>query len=204
MGFPSQIRGGDFSRGLNGIYTRPTLTISQTHVPIFFPELLYTKYLELIFYLGSSKTTMPSISTVSGYTYSNYGPVTTTFTAPSTCTSHSDQIQLGPSTTRPLLLYGLQCETIGGTDCIPSPTSKLPTSQDNNPSIYFQAAYYSPGLNCPVDWNTVGVATRGDGSSISTSGILVPTTTPTALHRDRELFLEILDHGETAILCCPR
>ncbi|KAJ5590039.1 hypothetical protein N7450_004011 [Penicillium hetheringtonii] len=146
---------------------------------------------------------MPSTSTVSGYTFLNWGPVTTTFTAPSTCTGHSDQIQIGVNSTRPHLLYGLQCETIGGLDCIPSPTFKQSTTQDNHPSIYFQAAYYSPGLYCPADWKTVGIATRGEGSSISTSGIFVPTTTPTVLDRDRELFLDILDHGETAILCCP-
>lgn len=148
---------------------------------------------------------MPSASIISGYTYENLGPVTTTFTVPSSCATHSDKINVGASgSTQPNFEYGLQCETVGGWDCIPSITGPTITTIDTSPTQWFKAGYYSPGLYCPADWVTVGVASwNGDGSLIS-SGVLAPTTTAQELQRDGELFLSILDKSETAVLCCPR
>lgn len=150
---------------------------------------------------------MPSISTVSGNTYSNFGPVTTTFTAPASCASDSNIIKIGPSNTgnSPSFKYALQCETFGGWECVPPVTIETSTTLETNPTVFFQAHYYSPGLYCPADWVTVGVASHDD-KTLVTSGVLATTTRSTGIYldRDRELFLSILDPSETAVLCCPR
>ncbi|KAJ5987877.1 hypothetical protein N7481_003087 [Penicillium waksmanii] len=151
---------------------------------------------------------MPSASTISGYTYANWGPVTTTFTAPTSCASIPNEIEVGPSASsgsiHPNFQYGVQCERVRSRECYPSATVEMTTTLDLSPTGLFKAQYYSPGLYCPADWVTVGVASwDGDGSLI-TSGVLVPTTTAEVLQRDGELFLSILDKSETAVVCCPR
>ncbi|KAJ5414062.1 hypothetical protein N7509_000689 [Penicillium cosmopolitanum] len=150
---------------------------------------------------------MPSASTISGYTYENWGPVTTTFTPPASCATASNKIEVGPSdSSRPIFRYGLQCETVGGWECYPSATIETTTTPDTNPTQFFKAHYYSPGLYCPADWVTVGVASwDGDGDkSLITSGVLAPPTTAEIVQRDGEVFLGILDKSETAVICCPR
>lgn len=70
--------------------------------------------------------------------------------------------------------------------------------------------YFSPGLDCPAGWNTVGVAARDADSSLSASGLLEPTTTvqsPSLIphwENAATLFVDLLDPGETAVVCCPR
>lgn len=149
-----------------------------------------------------------SATTISGYTYENWGPVTTTFTPPSSCATASNKIAVGPSTNSPIFQYAIQCETIGGWECYPSATIETTTTPDLSPTQFFKAHYYSPGLYCPVDWITVGVASwDGDGANdkkLVTEGVLAPTKTPEIVLRDGEVFLGILEKSETAVLCCPR
>lgn len=73
-------------------------------------------------------------------------------------------------------------------------------------------AYYSPGLACPSGWDTVGVATKTDGGSITSSG--VGFARPSSYDDIEDLsyvqnvgpnvILAGMDDGDAAVLCCPR
>ncbi|KAJ5554889.1 hypothetical protein N7535_007332 [Penicillium sp. DV-2018c] len=152
---------------------------------------------------------MPSISITEGYTFTNLGPLTTTFTAPTSCATVTDNYQLGFNTTAPAWDYAIQCTTAGYGGCIPSGTvSDLITSNDNPKTINTQA-YLSPGLYCPSGWTTRGVAVRNANSSLSSSGILSSSTTmsiPTFVpqwNNPATLLMDLLDPSETLVMCCP-
>ncbi|OOQ90785.1 hypothetical protein PEBR_02546 [Penicillium brasilianum] len=63
---------------------------------------------------------MPSISITEGYTVTNWGPSTTTFTAPASCATATGNYMIGLNTTAPVWEYAIQCSTSGYDDCIPS------------------------------------------------------------------------------------
>ncbi|KAJ5739914.1 hypothetical protein N7533_012698 [Penicillium manginii] len=148
--------------------------------------------------ITSNTTSMPIASTLSGFTFENWGPVTTTFTPPSSCITASNKIEVGPRPSathsgpnKPIYAYNLQCETIGGWECYPSATVEASTTPDTNPTQFFRANYYSPGLYCPHDWVTVGLASwdgDADSTSLVTSGIFVPTTTAEIVPRGRRFW----------------
>ncbi|KAJ5801866.1 uncharacterized protein N7503_004316 [Penicillium pulvis] len=126
---------------------------------------------------------MPSITTIDGYTFDNWGPVTTTFTPPAICVTSTTNIEIGLSwsNSAPYFIYDQQCSTIGYWDCIPTGTQSKATitasNLESNPTNAFQAVYFSPGLFCPYGWATVGIAAREE-STLSGSGIL-STVSPT-------------------------
>lgn len=157
---------------------------------------------------------MPSITTIDGYTFENWGPVTTTFTAPASCASSTANIEIGliRNDSAPAFMYNQQCSTIGYWDCIPTGTESkaafTASTLESNPRIEFEAVYFSPGLYCPSGWATVGIA-ASESSTLSASGILI-TTSPTydpsipTFKNPATLILEILDPSETVVMCCPR
>lgn len=133
------------------------------------------------------------------YTFTNLGPLTTTFTPAPSC-SASNRIGLGylqPESGDVVIELLGQCTSQFDyfTGCIPSTTTKSMTT----PTPTFTAtsyegieeymenmidwagggAYYSPGLYCPSGWTTVGMAARDASSSLTSSGILVPTPSTT-------------------------
>lgn len=154
--------------------------------------------------------TMPSITTIDGYTFNNWGPVTTTFTAPASCATVTDNMRIGLSSSPAFWMYANQCSTFAYYDCIPTGTAQVTTTYDANPADVLDYSYFSPGLDCPAGWNTVGVAARDQDSSLSVEGVLKPTvTTPAYPHIPQwengpSLFVGLLDPGETAVVCCPR
>ncbi|KAL4904764.1 hypothetical protein BDW74DRAFT_153468 [Aspergillus multicolor] len=115
------------------------------------------------------------------YTYSNLGPITTTFTPPPTCTA-SDQLALATSDSDYgyFVWYSAQCTaTVEYTDCVPTTTAEPTQSFLYGDDWYGYGQYYSPGLYCPKGWKTVGMAARDASSVLTSSGLLVPTTTTT-------------------------
>ncbi|KAJ5547431.1 hypothetical protein N7494_005016 [Penicillium frequentans] len=157
---------------------------------------------------------MPSITTIDGYTFDNWGPVTTTFTPPASCATSTANIEIGLSwsNSAPYFIYGQQCSTIGYWDCIPTGTESkaaiTASTLESDPTNAFQAVYFSPGLFCPYGWATVGIAAREE-STLSGSGIL-STVSPTydpyipRFENPATLILELLDPRETVVMCCPR
>lgn len=158
---------------------------------------------------------------VSGWTVTNMGPLTTTFTAPSSCSTDYALIQLGATfvdedTDQTRVYYagdvcGQPVPTIGS--CLPSGAQL----DENYRSVDFDVvpvgktrAYYSPGLICPAGWKTVGVATKVEGGSITSSGpgFARPfgNDEPGVRFVDNvgsNIILAGMDDGEAAVLCCP-
>lgn len=85
---------------------------------------------------------------------------------------------------------------------MPSAKIESTTTVDLSPTQFFQIPYYSPGLYCPADWVTVGVASW-NGDDRFSSGVLKPTKISEKM-APGELLLDVLDKSETAVLCCPK
>ncbi|KAK6077034.1 hypothetical protein SCUP515_05217 [Seiridium cupressi] len=168
---------------------------------------------------------MPT-STLSGWAFHNYGPLTTTYTAPASCFTEPTNIELGRSikgsdNSSTLAIFGGTCAAPSSTgvsigDCLPSGSEydKAYAALDtNNPAAGFTIDYYSPGLFCPSGYETVGVASKTGGGSITSSGsafVLPSAVTIRAsgaynLGRNPapNVLLQGLNDGETAVICCP-
>lgn len=139
-------------------------------------------------------------------TFTNYGPLTTTFTPAPNCTG-SDRYRIGRETNGSVSpVWMLQCSSTDYSGCIP-PTSTATVWQ--NPGAI--AGYHSPGVYCPSGWATVGVASADKGGSIGYSGSAIPTTSlysklPNPYDYDYKGYLlaKALEPQETMVVCCPR
>lgn len=152
--------------------------------------------------------TMPTATTQDGYGVINIGPLTTTFTAPASCTTEF-KIAVAP-TDSPSLEYQDDCSYEPPSDCHPhgSVINSLVSSIGATPTLGV-ILYQSPGLFCPSGWSTAGAATKVNPTSTSTSGAfnltnVVPTGVPAFFQPALDSFMSALDPGETAIACCPR
>ncbi|KAL5046004.1 hypothetical protein BDW71DRAFT_182616 [Aspergillus fruticulosus] len=123
------------------------------------------------------------------YTFTNLGPITTTFTPAPACTA-SNQISLGyvdryPNGVNVYAAYSVQCSsTVDYFDCVPTTTPEPTSTTSVSDEVYSDdrdwvgyGMYYSPGLYCPKGWKTVGMAGRDASSVLTSSGVLVPTIT---------------------------
>ncbi|CAI7618160.1 unnamed protein product [Penicillium pancosmium] len=168
------------------------------------------------------------------YTFSNFGPITTTFTPAPSCTA-SGRMMLGYLVQNGNYLnlkYGAEPTPRMKFDgCTPS-SSPTPTatpettihhlSEEQKSAFAAQYVdwvnegfYYSPGLHCPSDWETIGLVARDASSSLSSSGIYVATTTTTVDTKDEynyymsdyeypaSVLKGILEPKETMVACCP-
>jgi hypothetical protein len=154
---------------------------------------------------------MPATST-SGYTLTNIGPLTTTFTAPASCAT-AYQIRIAP-VDDPANFLGLaaDCNYLAPDDCHPYGSvlnSIVSSARVANPISANILEYQSPGLVCPSGWATVGAATKLSPTSTSISGALnvsgeVPNNVSEFFPPYLDVFLDALDPSETAIACCPR
>ncbi|KAG8160443.1 hypothetical protein KVR01_009979 [Diaporthe batatas] len=160
---------------------------------------------------------------VSGWTLTNLGPLTTTYTAPPSCSTEYSSIRIGGThvdeqNITQVYYVGDVCDqppvpSIGS--CLPS-GAKL---DEHYSTIDFRqvplnttCAYYSPGLMCPSGWETVGGATKAEGGSITSSG--PGFARPSGDGGDvsdlkyvnnvgSNVILAAMDDGDEAILCCP-
>jgi len=157
-------------------------------------------------------TIMPTATSLSGYSLTNNGPLTTTFTAPASC-STAYETMLGAATDPTFIQWAAQCEWLPPTDCNPSGSviRSIDSSADgSNPTAGMIIVYHSPGLVCPSGWATVGAAAKLNPTSTSISGAFnLSDAIPTGSDLDfvepeLDIFLAALDPGETAVVCCPR
>jgi hypothetical protein len=155
---------------------------------------------------------MPTATTLSGARLINNGPLTTTFTAPSSC-STDYAILIGLATEPTIFEWIAQCNYTSPADCNPSGAalqSLVTANQAGDPTGGFVLVYHSPGVVCPAGWATVGAAVKASPSSLSISGAFnVSSAVPTGaqdsfFENGLDVFLDALDPGETAVLCCPR
>ncbi|CAG9985020.1 unnamed protein product [Clonostachys byssicola] len=157
---------------------------------------------------------MPS-SEFFGYTLTNLGPLTTTFTAPSACATKSDNLvwysrydaTLTAGIGRDRYLGKESCGN-GSTrdDCIPSGEAihKMVSASPSASNIW----YHSPGISCPSGWTTAG--TLKGGAEPTGSGIFVQEAIKMWTNESAyqvillpQLFANALDTDEIMAMCCP-
>jgi hypothetical protein len=148
--------------------------------------------------------------------------LTTTYTAPSACSTDYEYIYIGKNyfdpdlNTSSVYLQGAPCnQTVPAVgSCLPS-GAKLDEAYSTVDTDMVQTAttlgYYSPGIICPSGWETVGVATKTQGGAITSSG---PGFAPPTPVQDLDLsyisnvgpnvLLAAMEEGDAAVLCCPR
>ncbi len=156
---------------------------------------------------------MPTATSFPGLTVTNLGPLTATFTAPSSCITGTSTMFIGPLTAPMDDTWNSQCgpdaRSVSVEGCVPSGRQIddfFATSLSTRvPGLL---PYYYPGIACPAGWTTAGVTTRNaDGSGGRASGAL-NLSTPTWPGPDYmpwvTAFAQIVDPGETAAVCCPR
>ncbi|RDW72786.1 uncharacterized protein DSM5745_07958 [Aspergillus mulundensis] len=135
------------------------------------------------------------------YTFSNLGPLTTTYTPEARCTA-SSQMFLGYLNDMPTYggniypAWNVQCTTeVNYYDgCVPTSTEPVTTKppaftgstieeyeeyQDAQIDWRGWEVYYSPGLYCPAGWTTIGMIGRDKGDTTTSSGILSPLVSTT-------------------------
>jgi hypothetical protein len=148
---------------------------------------------------------MTTASVAGGWwTFSNYGPITTTFTPAPSCTA-TDRLSLAViygDMTRVEFQVGCPTQT-SDWDCMPPGTTTSATWYDEEKWVG-TAGYYSPGLYCPSGWETIGMAARGE-KSLSTSGFLTTSDMKAPYYEEpATLLASLLEPSQTMALCCPR
>ncbi|EKJ76061.1 hypothetical protein FPSE_03833 [Fusarium pseudograminearum CS3096] len=107
---------------------------------------------------------MPTATEFWGFNAHNMGPLTTTFTAPSSCATGTDH-HVFVNASEPVRIFGVPtCGPMTFGDCIPSASLWESIHEQTTEFVQGQYAYFSPGLACPSGWSTVGtLAHGGDG-----------------------------------------
>ena len=155
---------------------------------------------------------MPTATEFFGITAHNLGPLTTTFTAPSSCaTSINDNHVLFVNTTSPYYQAGRpRCGFATYADCFPS-GDELDAFISQTPPTLFRTTslYFSPGLACPAGWKTVGALAHAESGKMSASGALAQEPPDADLEYPRaawvtDVWRNMLHKSETLAYCCPR
>ncbi|KAM6534097.1 hypothetical protein FALCPG4_007035 [Fusarium falciforme] len=151
---------------------------------------------------------MPTTTEYLGYTITNLGPLTTTYTGPAECATATDNIQF------------VQADlpwipgAWGYPSCIPGDYGKCIPSGDAYDKLAKEHAYtwqqgffpyYSPGLVCPKGWTTAGEYAKSKGTP--TEGMLTvqpenSMTQPQMLALT-SVWTSVLEDSETLVYCCP-
>jgi hypothetical protein len=159
---------------------------------------------------------MPSVNTLSQYTFHNLGPLTSTWTAPASCATAKNPLYLAPANDPSRAVYGESCSVVSAGDCFPSGSAldSILAPRAGSPSLPYLVEIFSPGLVCPDNWSTVGVAVKDSAGSISSTGafstqVSVTASSTTSIFMPRNnpapnVLMEALAPGETAIMCCPK
>lgn len=154
---------------------------------------------------------MPTATSLSGYSLSNIGPLTTTFSAPASCSTN--YIGLGVASIPTEIVWMITCPFVPPADCNPTGSviqSIFTIGEGGNPTAGNILVYHSPGLVCPAGWETVGAAAKPNPTSTSISGAFnLSTAFPAGgggsfFVPAADVLIEVLEPGETAVLCCPR
>ncbi|KAL2842887.1 hypothetical protein BJY01DRAFT_248843 [Aspergillus pseudoustus] len=177
-----------------------------------------------------------NVSVLAGwYTFSNFGPLTTTYTPSPQC-SATDQMYIGYVNTDVGNLvpqYAVQCTTELAyySECMPTTTEASTTTPPEFTGTSYEeydewessqiewegyGEYYSPGLECPAGWATVGMIGRDAGDKVTSSGILSPSKTTTVTryttgsdiyyyeYEDKASVMKsFLEPEQTMAICCP-
>ncbi|KAH7207318.1 hypothetical protein DER44DRAFT_779082 [Fusarium oxysporum] len=159
---------------------------------------------------------MPTVTSVTQAKITNFGPLTTTYTAPASCATATNHLYLADYSDKPEYLWAYPtCTMQLYGKCIPSGDQYdhlITATYAKTLDIGFYH-YYSPGLYCPSNWTTAGKYVKGNGGTAQISGDLTKTesgivparwepgrpfpTDPTSVWK------QVLEPSETLAVCCP-
>lgn len=128
-------------------------------------------------------------------TPTNIGPLTTTYTAPATCTGLDIAGRGNIAFYNKDDYYGqVGCEE-APVDCVPAAT-RTDVNFDRINYAYGYLTYHSPGLICPSGWTTAASYTHGESHTTSV--------------KSQEMMMNAhygkvwpLEGSETLVACCP-
>lgn len=168
---------------------------------------------------------MPT-STLDGYDFVHMGPLTTTWTAPASCSTALRNQGVAYTEVLHPPQYLEKCDFGDDWGNGPPHSDCYPSGEDLDDYLRRQTDaagpftflnYFSPGLHCPASWTTAGIAVKDDSGSISATGVfsmtefivgIGPRTTEIEEFPSSEPWpnrmAHALDDGETVIACCPR
>lgn len=161
---------------------------------------------------------MPTATFVTGRraTITNFGPLTTIYSAPTSCATETDHLYVG-QTHVPGILWAYPTCTVVQTfgDCIPSGDAydKLMTETYAKIIHHGFYHYYSPGLYCPQGWTTAAALVNEGRSFTEISGYLTQSYSRWMSHWEPgraqpfppdEVWKQVLLPSETLKICCPR
>ncbi|KAM5346246.1 hypothetical protein ACJ41O_009251 [Fusarium nematophilum] len=153
---------------------------------------------------------MPTATEYFGSAITNFGPLTTTYTAPSSCATPGDYVYFAPSRIPEMVQGFPSCgvPTLG--DCIPSGDDYdelLSTLYETwGPGFHH---YYSPGLYCPDGWTTAATMVQESGEDAEITGFMTEVhgdprlTTVPAFMEPSDIYKAVLGPDETLAICCP-
>lgn len=156
---------------------------------------------------------MASATEYFGASFTNLGPLTSTWTAPESCATNTVNQYFGVE--RDLqgidYVYGrASCGPARLGECVPSGSAidefKDSINSDAPLGVFW---YHSPGIACPKDWTTAAMIAKGDGNTAEdVSGFLTigsDADRPTGLGDMgfTDLFLGFLEPSQTMAFCCP-
>ncbi|KAL3464552.1 hypothetical protein BJX64DRAFT_298361 [Aspergillus heterothallicus] len=177
---------------------------------------------------------MPSATATLGWTVANWGSVPAAYTFNSSCTASTD-LYIVPTNQPSIPFWQEICPSptpVSAIDtCWPTPTdSDLASAAATN---RYHGAYWSPGVNCPSGWTSVGQAAHPTNGPVTSSGVF--TIQPRWGGDDDDFDWDhdddndydyddddddddddlvvfgfqdalgaLLESGETAVACCPR
>ncbi|KAF4471994.1 hypothetical protein FALBO_1099 [Fusarium albosuccineum] len=150
---------------------------------------------------------MPSLTEYFGYTVTNLGPLTTTYTPPAACTTQTtDGVYFANASHIDIALGQPSCGIPSAGKCVPSGSAldKLREPFDETPQQGF-FYYHSPGVVCPSGWTTAGTLAHanktgtGDEAGVMTKDSFEGLSTKNAeMQLDpKDVWLEILEKDET-------
>lgn len=152
---------------------------------------------------------MPTATEYFGFSFSNLGPLTTTYTAPSSCaTVNTDQVLFADKSDSLIPVGQPKCDSWTYGDCRPSGSNfdNLDADVLRNKALAGLFLYHSPGIVCPEGWNTVGMIAKDNGT-LSVSGFMTNTyegpTTEARHMQITEIWNGVLKPSETVAFCAP-
>ncbi|KAL3465112.1 hypothetical protein BJX64DRAFT_285974 [Aspergillus heterothallicus] len=154
---------------------------------------------------------MPTATATLSWTITNWGPLTTSLSLPSACSSRV----IIYATDEPFFGNYADCDN-GLFTCYPSPTdSAAPSALSEARNTFTLGAQappvYSPAPSCPPGWKTVGAVGREDeDASVSRSGWFTVQYNSSEIDGEdvpqagfQDVLASLLDPEETAVMCCP-
>ncbi|CAG7565167.1 unnamed protein product [Fusarium equiseti] len=158
---------------------------------------------------------MPTATEFFGLTITNFGPLTTTYTPPPSCTAGTTDHLLYAYSNATTILHGSPtCDRDPIGDCVPGGSSHdALTSKIIGAWNLGFLNYHSPGVHCPKGWTTAAVLENGDGAASEVkTGVFTEVETqfdapsytdyPSVLGPN-EIWPRLLEPSETLVYCCP-